>query len=152
MLGYKMADVFRGESTVANTLTDSQDKMAEEKGKFLAIEAKKEVDFKKNKLAFYGLTKERYEEYLEEIRKAAKETFSNEEVVDIWGELCCYIFDDYMLDTVFEYEDALIEANRKTALRAQEKMTLKVKKKNAAKKEALNRKAARKSKLDERRW
>ena len=52
MLGYKMADVFRGASTVASILTDSQDKMAEEKGKFLAIEAKKEVDFKKNKLAF----------------------------------------------------------------------------------------------------
>ena len=152
MLGYKMADVFRGASTVASILTDSQDKMAEEKGKFLAIEAKKEVDFKKNKLAFYGLTKEMYEEYLEEIRKAAKEIFSNEEVADIWGELCCYIFDDYMLDGVFEYEDDLISANKEAALQAQKKVALRLEKKSAAKKESMNRKAARKSKLNERRW
>ena len=152
MLGYKMADVFRGASTVASILTDSQDKMAEEKGKFLSLEAKREVDFKKNKLTFYGLTKERYYEYLEEIRKAAKETYTNEEMADIWGELCCYIFDDYMLDTVFEYEDALISANKEAALQAQKKVAFRLEKKSAAKKESMNRKAARKSKLNERRW
>lgn len=152
MLGYKMADVFRGESTVANILTDSQDKMAEEKGKFFAIEAKKEVDFKKNKLTFYGLTKERYYEYLDEIRKTAKETFLNEKVAEVWSELCCFVFDDYMLDGVFEYEDGLILANREAALQAQKRVALKLEKKNAAKKESVSRKAARKNKFNERRW
>ena len=152
MLGYKMADVFRGESTVANILTDSQDKMAEEKGKFLSLEAKREVDFRKNKLTFYGLTKERYYEYLDEIHKTAKETFSNEKVANIWDEQCCLIYEEYMIDTVFEYEYVIISANKEAALQAQKKAAFRLEKKSAAKKESMNRKAARKSKLNERRW
>ena len=151
MKKYEMANVDREEFTGATILTNSQDKMADEKAKSLAIEAKKLVDHKKNGSFSYGLTEEQYRLYVSKIERAAKATFPREEVAEAWKNLCWAIFDDYMFDSVIEYEEALEEANKKAALQAQKKVALRLEKKNAAKKETLYRKAARKSK-NERRW
>lgn len=81
---------------VGTKLTNSQDQMADEKAKSLAIEAKKFVDHKTNGTFFYGLTEEQYRSYVSQITRAAKATFPREEVADAWEGLCWVIFDDYL--------------------------------------------------------
>ena len=142
----------RKEFAVANILTTSQDRWADEKAKSLAIEAKKLVNYKTNGTFFYGLTEEQYRSYVSQIIKAAKVTFHREEVADAWEGLCWAIFDDYLYDGVVEYEDIQLRKQREVEALFEKKLAIKLEKKNAAKKEALNRKAARKSKLNERRW
>lgn len=137
---------------VANTLTTSQDRWADEKAKSLAIEAKKLVNHKMNGTFFYGLTEEQYRSYVSQIVKAAKATFSREDVADAWEGLCWAIFDDYLYDGVVEYEDVQLRKQREAEVLYEKKLALKLEKKNEAKKESMNRKAARKSKLNERRW
>lgn len=152
MKKYMMADVDREEFTGAIILTTSQDRWADEKAKSLAIEAKKLVDYKKNKTFFYGLTEEQYRSYVSQITRAAKATFSREEVADAWEGLCWAIFDDYLYDGILEYEDVQLRKQREAEALFEKKLALKLEKKNEAKKESMNRKAARKSKLNERRW
>lgn len=142
----------REEFTGANTLTTSQDRWADEKAKSLAIEAKKLVDHKRNGTFCYGLAENDYRFFVAQIDKIAKATFPREEVAEAWKGLCWAIFDDYMFDGVLEYEDAIVEERKEAALQAQKKLALKLEKKSADKKEALNRRAARKCKLDSRRW
>lgn len=142
----------REEFTGAITLTTSQDRWANEKAKSLAIEAKKLVDHKTNGTFFYGLTEEQYRSYVSQITRAAKATFPREEVAEAWEGLCWAIFDDYLYDGVVEYEDVQLRKQREAEALFEKKLALKLEKKSASKKEALDRKAARKSKLNERRW
>lgn len=137
---------------VGTKLTNSQDQMADEKAKSLAIEAKKFVDHKTNGTFFYGLTEKQYRSYVSQITRAAKATFPREEVADAWEGLCWAIFDDYLYDGVVEYEDVQLRKQREAEALFEKKLALKLEKKNEAKKESMNRKAARKSKLNERRW
>lgn len=140
------------EFVVGTKLTKGQDQMADEKAKSLAIEAKALVDYKKNGSFFYGLTEEQYHLYVSKIEKAAKATFRREETADAWEGLCWAIFDDYLYDGVVEYEDVQLRKQREAEALFEKKLALKLEKKNEAKKESMNRKAARKSKLNERRW
>ena len=90
--------------------------------------------------------------FVEQITKSAKATFPREEVAEAWKNLCWAIFDDYMFDGILEYEDVQLRKQREAEALFEKKLALKLEKKNEAKKESMNRKAARKSKLNERRW
>ena len=146
-----MADVNHEEFVGTTILTPSQDQMADEKAKSLAIEAKAFVDHKKNGSFFYGLTEEQYHLYVFKIEKAAKAAFPREKVAEAWKNLCWAIFDDYMFDGVVEYEDAAVSSRREITLQYDKKLAKKLEKKSNEKKQTLFKKAARALKA-ERRW
>lgn len=151
MKKYMMADVNHEEFVETTILTKSQDQMADEKAKSLAIEAKAFVDHKKNGSFSYGLTEEQYHLYVSKIEKAAKATFHRGEVAEAWKNLCWAIFDDYMFDGVVEYEDAVVSSRREITLQYEKKLAQKLEKKSNEKKQTLFKKAARALKR-ERRW
>ena len=109
---------------VGTKLTNSQDQMADEKAKSLAIEAKKFVDHKTNGTFFYGLTEEQYRSYVSQITRAAKATFPREEVADAWEGLCWAIFDDYLYDGVVESEDVQLRKQREAEAHLEKKLAL----------------------------